>query len=380
MRGMVAVAWPCLLSLGLGTGRHVSRLALLLLLLPAIGAACRDGGPSADAAPVTTDAARGWRRGVPLPEPLANNAVALLESEGGCMIYSALGLDASLDGAGATRRAYRWREGDASWSELPEVPGSGRLAASAVGLRGDLYLLGGYSVGDSGAETSHDSLQVFNLRTGQWADRAPLPVPIDDAVAVAWRDRWIVVVSGWSNTRNRDAVQIYDVETDRWELATPFPGTPVFGHAGALSGDDLLIVDGVASSLGFPIVSQAWRARLDPDDPTRIAWTEIDPAPGPPRYRAAAGTAPDGRIFVNGGTDVPYNFDGLSYASGEPAPPLATTVVFDPARERFSELGRAKPVATMDHRGLLPCGDRLFTVGGLVAGPAATGEVWSLAP
>lgn len=341
-----------------------------------VAVACGSSTVGQDAASPRPDEARTWQRAPDLLEPLANNAVAALELDGGCMVFSALGIDATLTGAGAHNRAYRLRDVDSSWLRLPDIPGPGRLAASAVGLRGSLFLLGGYSVAAGGAETSHDLFQRFDLTDGQWKTEARLPVPIDDAVAVAWRDRWLVVVSGWSNTANVSAVQIYDAETGAWQQATAFPGTPAFGHAGAISGDTIVVIDGAASSTGFPLVTQAFAGQLNPDKPEVIVWTDLGSHPGPARYRAAGGTDTDGRLWFHGGTATPYNFNGLRYDTGQPAQPLATTLVFDPSSAEFSELVDAKPTPTMDHRSLAGCGGSLYSVGGLVAGPAATAETW----
>lgn len=296
------------------------------------------------------------------------------------MVFSMLGIDSSLDIAGIHNRGFRWREGDEEWISLPDIPGPGRLAANAIGLRGEPYLLGGYDVSAGGSETSHTSLQRFNLQSGQWEDLAPLPIPIDDAGVVAWRDRYIVVVSGWSNTGNVDAVQIYDVETEGWIEGTRFPGTPVFGQAAAISGDEIVVIDGVRSgALGFNLVNQAWRGILDPDNPGDIEWSDLGEHLGPARYRAAAGASLAGALWFHGGTSEPYNFDGLRYDNGQGAVPLASTLSYADGAFSLTEVPN-KPSATMDHRALVPCGERLMSVGGLVAGPMASSEVWSIVP
>jgi hypothetical protein len=351
------------------------------LFFGALGLApgCGDDAPAADAG---IDAQEGWARWPDLPEAQSNNAVAAVQTEGGCMIYSLLGIDSSLSSTGVHNRGFRLREGDAEWSILPPVPGPGRVAASAVGIAGQPYVLGGYSIAGDGTETTHDLLQRFNLQTGQWNSLAPLPVAIDDAVAAAWRDRYIVVVSGWHDAGNVADVQIYDSQSDQWIAATSFPGTPVFGHSGSISGDRLLVVDGVRSSFGgFTLVNQAWLGELDPQAPEVITWTDLGQHPGPARYRAAGGAAPDGRIWIHGGTSEPYNYDGLRYDSGEPATPLATTLIFDPQARSFDEMGAdPKPTATMDHRSLVLCGGQLVTAGGMQEGPSASAQVWTIAP
>ncbi|MBL4634021.1 MAG: hypothetical protein JKY56_09115 [Kofleriaceae bacterium] len=352
-----------------------------MLLAAASSAACGgDSKTSADAGIIVPDAQIGWARGIDLPEALSNNSLVGLQSEGGCMLYSMLGIDSSLTKEGVHNRAFRWREGDTQWISLPDIPGPGRLASNAVALRGEPYLLGGYELADGSTEISHTSLQRFNLRTGQWDSLADLPIAIDDAGVVAWRDRYIVVVSGWSNTANVDAVQIYDVENNTWTMGTPFPGLAVFGPSAAISGNELVFIDGVGSGFaGFSIVNQSFKATLNPESPSDIVWTDLGQHPGDARYRAAGGTASDGTLWFHGGTAEPYNFDGLRYDNNQAATPLASTLTY--ANGVF-EVGSVddKPTATMDHRSMGPCGERLFTVGGMSAGPAATTEVWSIVP
>jgi hypothetical protein len=331
------------------------------------------GGNDGDGGPDNND---GWTRSVPLPRPLANNGAASVALEGGCMLFSTLGIGAGLDRDAITTDVFRWREGDDSWLALPAAPDPPRLATSAVGLAGDLYVLGGYSVDASFAEVSHDRLDRFDLEAGEWQALAPLPTPIDDAVAVAWRDRYIVVVSGWSNTANVADVQIYDAQQDRWSAATPFPGTAAFGHAGAIDGDALIVIDGAASSAGFPLVTQTWRGDLDPDNPTEIAWTDLGPHFGLGRYRGAGGIGAPGELWFHGGTSDPYNFDGLRYADGTPSAPIATTLVIETASGAMRTLEAPKPSATMDHRALVGCEGAVYSIGGMVDGPAATAEVW----
>ncbi len=343
-------------------------------------AACGDGDTSSPDARIRPDAQVGWAREPDLPEPVSNNALASVETEGGCMIFSFLGVDSSRSDQGIHNRGFRLREGDDAWISLPAVPGPPRLAANAVGLRGEPYLLGGYEVLEDGSEVTANTLQRFDLAFGRWVDMAPMPVPADDVGAAVWRDRYIVVVSGWSNTGNIDAVQLYDVETDTWSLATSFPGTPVFGQSMTISGDELIFIDGVRSgALGFSLVNQAWSATLDPKNPEVIAWTDLGGHPGEARYRAAPAATTSGAHWFHGGTAEPYNFDGLRYDNGQPATPLATTLTYQDGAFSLAEVVE-KPNATMDHRALVPCGEKLLSVGGMTAGPEVTAETWSIVP
>jgi len=88
-----------------------------------------------------------WTPAAPLPVPVANNAVASLPLPGGTRLFSFLGLDSTKTGAGITRRAFSYDPGSNEWREIRAVPGPvGRLAAAAAGLKGRVYLFGGYMV------------------------------------------------------------------------------------------------------------------------------------------------------------------------------------------------------------------------------------------
>ncbi len=312
-----------------------------------------------------------------LPTPTANNAVAAVQTGGHCWIMSALGIGSGLRHSDITTSVYLHRIGDSAWTDVgPPPSAAARVAASAVGVAGKLYLLGGYSVAENGAEASFADLDIYDPLTEAWSAGAPLPVPVDDTVAIAWRDRYIVLVSGWSYTDNVDAVQIYDSTRDTWGTATPFPGVPVFGHAGAIAGDELVVIDGTERGPdGYRLVNQAWSGKLDPARPETIVWADLGRHPGLARYRAAGGSTQAGELWFHGGTDVPYNTNGLAYAGGKPAPPNGSTLVYDGT---FSHHPASKGPATMDHRSLARCGGTLYLVGGMTAGPTVTSGVWAI--
>jgi hypothetical protein len=110
--------------------------------------------------------AAGRRRGLATrsraTEPVANNAVAALPTPAGCALVTALGIDGSRVAEGIHTRAWMF---DGAWTALPDLAGPGRIAGSAVALRGRVYVLGGYSVAPGGPETSHASLDVLDVET-----------------------------------------------------------------------------------------------------------------------------------------------------------------------------------------------------------------------
>jgi hypothetical protein len=199
-------------------------------------------------------------------------------------------------------------------------------------------------------------------------------------VAGVYNDSLVYLVSGWHDTDNVSNVQLYDVVHDRWMQATPFPGVAVFGGSGGIAESMIVIVDGARRARRGPkyvIAPQSWAGMIDPLDATNIMWTELPRHPGPPRYRAAA--SPCGSLVViAGGTDNPYNYDGIGY-DGRPSSPLAQVMAFDTRTGRWRELPAA-PRATMDHRALAVDGGRAMLVAGMRESQRVAADVmtWSM--
>ena len=112
-----------------------------------------------------------------------------------------------------------------------------------------------------------------------------------------------------------------------------------------------------------------------------IAWTEVNPSPFSPTYRAAnsLGSLASGRVLFVGGTDNPYNFNGTGY-NGQPSNPLAQVMAYDPENDAWSLIDdtNGEPhTATMDHRGLVSFAGGWATVGGMT-GPGAPTDAVSL--
>lgn len=310
-----------------------------------------------------------------LPRPITNNAVAAVGTSGGTAVFSFLGLDASKRWEGITRAALRWDTGDEAWREIESVPGPGRLAATAQVVDGRVYLFGGYTVAEDGAERSVPEVAVYDPEADGWSLAAPIPIPVDDAVSGVWRDSLIFLISGWHDTGNEAAVQIFDPATDSWRQGTPIPGPPVFGHTGGIAGNTIVYLDGTRIDQNprqFVLEGSSWRGEIDPADPTRIEWTRLPNHPGPGLYRAAAIGLDDRIVFV-GGSANPYNYDGQGYDE-RPAEPESLAFAWDVSRASWIELA-APATATMDHRGLVDVGGRLFVIGGMTAGQRVSRQV-----
>lgn len=311
----------------------------------------------------------------PLPEPISNNAVAAAERNGTWTLYSFLGIDTTRTWEGLTTASYAWDVGASEWREIPAPPGPGRLASTAQTVGGRVFLFGGYTVAEDGSEASVPQVDVLEVRSETWSRAAPIPVPVDDAVSGVWRDSLIYLISGWHDFDNVRRVQIYDPARDVWQQGSPIPGPPVFGHAGAIGGDAIVYIDGTRvdhDPRAFVLEPSSWLGRIDPANPSSIEWHRLTEHPGPPLYRAGAIGLGESVLFA-GGTDNPYNYNGLGY-DGNPARPRPLVFAFDIENEAWIELD-SLDVATMDHRGLVRVGASIFSIGGMTAGQHVTRRV-----
>jgi len=315
-----------------------------------------------------------------LPQAIANNAVVSMSLEGEQYLISFSGLGPGREHGDTLDSTWVWTERNGQWREAAPVPGGvGRLASVATSANGLAYVFGGYSVEADGTEVSTPWVHAFDPRTGTFTERATMPVPVDDAVAISYDDRYIYLVSGWHDLGNVNLVQRYDTDTDSWVQATPTPGPGVFGHAGGIVDNKIVYCDGVAVEAhadrrrDFAAVGNCYLGILDEEDTRKIDWRTLPPHPGLPRYRMAAAGVPDlgGVLFIGGSTN-PYNYSGIGY-DGEPSEPEARALLFDVLRDRWQVLGTTG-IATMDHRGLVLFDGRPTTIGGMTSGQTVIGE------
>lgn len=319
-----------------------------------------------------------------MPEALSNNAVAALKVDGRATLFSFSGLGAGKTRADITSAAYSYDIAADKWTRLPDVPGGKhRLASVAVGLGDRVFIFGGYTVAEDGSEVSTPEVYAFNPQTSEYEPRAPMPLPVDDTVAFAHADRYIYLVSGWHDTGNVSDVQVLDTWEDKWFAATPYPGTPVFGHAGGIAANNIMVADGVKVTgevdgrRQFAMSDEVWLGVIDPEDPAMITWLAMEPHPGKPRYRmAAAGSEDLGVMVFVGGSENPYNYDGIGY-DGVPSEPSASLMPFRLKKEKWVDVDFF-PLASMDHRGLPKIDGTFYIIGGMRAGQEVSGSVYTL--
>jgi N-acetylneuraminic acid mutarotase len=316
----------------------------------------------------------------PLPDPVSNNAVAMAKVRGELLLFSFMGIGPKKTSDAITSTAFSLDANEGKWSAIHAVPGTvGRVGASAAGIHGDLFLFGGYVADAHGGMVVPD-VGVYHPANDRWFRGADIPVAVGDSVIGVYRDRYVYLVSGRSNREVVSNVQVYDADKDKWAQATPIPGTAVFGHAGALVDDTIIYVDGARKNPSgttprYVASDECWMGKIDHHDRTKIQWTKLPSHPGTARYRiAGGGSEKDQKIYFAGGTDNPYDFNGIGY-DGRPSEPSPVTFDFNLRTGKWETINENTPDPTMDHRGLLVTHEGLVLIGGMEKGQKVTARV-----
>ena len=326
------------------------------------------------------------------PFPVSNNAVTSVSHGGGAWtVYSFMGfreLSQMPFSAVVTPLSFRLDLPGGSWTPIASPPllqGKARIAANAVTVRGEVYLLGGYTA--PGIEVTDPRLFKYEPATDTYLSLGVVPREVDDTAVGVYQNRYIYLMSGWHGpiSRNIRAVQIYDVQLGQWLVGSPLTdvGVGVFGQSGAIVGDQIICIGGANGGFQFSIHRRVHIGTIDPlgtGDVARIDWTTRPAHPGSPIYRGAGSLGAGLRYFlVTGGSETTYNLHGLGYNTVT-AEALDQTLLLDAASGRWSIVRtRGTHQPTMDHRALVRVGrDRWATVGGLVQRNVRTAAVYQL--
>ncbi len=317
-----------------------------------------------------------------LPAPVSNNSVAVIQTKDGPQLFSFLGLGAGKTWRDTLASAMTLQPGNDEWTSLNDVPGpEGRLASTAAAVGDSVFVFGGYTVAADQSEKSIETVHELNVSTGGYRLRAPMPVPVDDSVAMVYANRYIYLVSGWHDTANVNLVQVFDTRDNHWFQATMYPGAPVFGQSGGIAGNRMVVCDGVkivvdeTEQRRFAASPECFHGRIHEDEINRITWQKLPHHSGTALYRAAAaGTLQNGgEVVFAGGSDNPYNYNGIGY-DGEPSSPSARVFAWSFEKNQWLNYG-VLDVPTMDHRALLTTNDGFIIVGGMRAGQKVSAGV-----
>jgi len=312
----------------------------------------------------------------PMPAAVSGNAVAVLK--GGLEVYSLMGVGPHKTWDDITNKVYVLRLGSGKWSEGRPVPGvAGRLGASAINAKGKVFLFGGYVVDGQENEITVGVVNAFVPEDHLWYSAEDIPVPVDSAVIGVNHDRYIYLVGGRSKNGPVNKVQVYDAEKNTWSEGTPFPGSPVFGHAGALTDDAIVFVDGAKKNAagGPPYIAsdECWLGKIDHKDPDKIEWSKLPPHPGRARFGIVAGAA-GGKILFSGGTSSPHNYKGLDY-EGKPGELSTVTFDYDVHGSHWETITEDTFDVRTDSGGIVSTPVGSMIVGGMVKNQAVTARV-----
>jgi N-acetylneuraminic acid mutarotase len=312
----------------------------------------------------------------PMPAAVSNNAVAALR--GGLDVYSLMGIGAKKTWDDITNKVYVFHIQGAKWSEGRPVPGvAGRLGASAVGARGQIFLFGGYVMDGQGTEIMVPDVNSYVPNDRRWYRGADMPVAVDSAVIGVNQNRYIYLVGGRAKDGPVNNVQVYDAEKNTWSQATPFPGTPVFGHAGGLADDAIVFVDGAkknaAAGSSYITSDECWLGKIDRKDPNKIEWSKLPPHPGSARFGIVAGSE-KGRILFSGGSASFHNFKGQD-PDGKPVELSTVTFAYDVHGNRWETIEENTFDPRSDSRGMVSTPIGPMIVGGLVSNTAVSARV-----
>ena len=314
----------------------------------------------------------------PMPDAVTENAVASLKN--GLEVYSIMGIGTKKTWDTVSNKLYILRLSSGNWEEGREVPGvAGRLGASGIGARGQVFVFGGYVVDGQGNEFTVGDVNAYVPADHRWYRAADIPVPVDRAVIGLTHDRYIYLVGGRSKNGPVNNVQVYDAEKNTWSQGTPFPGTPVFGHAGGLADETIVFVDGAKkdpSDAKRSVASdECWMGKIDHKDPNKIEWTKLPPHPGPGRFGIVAGAGErDHRVLFSGGTTAPHNFKGLD-EQGKPLEVSPVTFAFEVHGNRWQTISEDTYDVRADTRGIVftPIGP--LVLGGTLKNTAVSARV-----
>ena len=316
-----------------------------------------------------------------LPQKVSNNAVCEGFVNGVPHLYSFTGIDSTKQHEGIHLKTFCVNLETGQSQVLENVPDTmGKVACGASRIDSIIYIVGGYHVFASGTELSSRKVHRFNVNTSSFiSDAADLKIATDDHMQAVWRDSLLYVITGWNNTRNIPNVQVYNPASDEWILGTPVPNLDSyksFGASGVIIKDTIFYYGGAASVPGFPIQYNLRKGVIDPNNASRITWSDVSMDMETVGYRMAA-TVVNGVSHWIGGSAVTYNYDGIAYDGSGGVDPLNRDLYFVPGDTFWTKTYVDQ--LPMDLRGIAKASEtKQFVAGGMLGDQQVTDLVYEL--
>ncbi len=314
-----------------------------------------------------------------LPEPVSNNAVAYDVQSGEEYVYSFGGIDESKTFDGIHGRCFRVNLTTGESEYLPDLPDTlGKIAAAASVIGDTIYIMGGYHVFQNGSEKSSNKVHRFSISENAFLDDgAAIPVPIDDQVQVVYKNRYILLITGWSDFENVPNVQLYDTMTDEWSESTNVPDNNAynsFGASGAIIGDTIYYFGGAAFGQSFPIQNTLRKGAIQNQNPQDIIWEHTFTSHV--GYRMAS-VASDHQIHWIGGSNKTYNYNGIAYNGTGGVEPNHR--ILSRTTDGTWTLQENESFIPMDLRGLAIASNNTFYIaGGMESGQVVSDKILKL--
>lgn len=308
-----------------------------------------------------------------LPAARTSWSLAAASTERGLEIFGFQGMGPGLRRSDAALDVFAYSVRDDAWRSVGKFPEeAGRLATSATQVGRGIWIGGGYTLEEDGTENTMAGDYAFDPQTDTLQRIEGLGSRIDDTVAVAWQNRYVLYVGGWMQYNTSQDVQVFDTETALIELTEPIP-LALAGHAGALIDNHIVICDGMTAAPGpdgkpvFAISAKCFLGTIG-STVAELKWESIPPHPGKPRYRmAAAATRQHGtRVVFAGGAEQPYSYNGKAY-DGSALALSAEVFSFDLEKRQWHQ-HKSLPVPISDVRTMPEANGELFVMGGLRPG------------
>ena len=314
-----------------------------------------------------------------LPEAVSNQAVSEGVLNGVPYLYSFGGIDSTKLHSGIHLRSYRINARTGIAERIEDIPDTlGKIASAASRIEDTIYVIGGYHVFEDGTEKSSDRVHRYDISGNRFLeDGAKVPVPIDDHIQVVYDNRYIYLITGWSDESNVPDVQIYDAKKNRWFEGTPVPDTDdfkSFGASGFILDDTIYYLGGASMGSNFPIQSILRKGEINPQNPAEINWTRQFLDPRFAGYRMGC-FGRKGELFWIGGSNVTYNFNAIAYDGTGGVEPNHRILRYD--GQSFTEdFNKNIP---MDLRGIANIDDSTkYLIGGITEGQRTSQDLIKL--
>jgi N-acetylneuraminic acid mutarotase len=245
----------------------------------------------------------------------------------------------AIAGIGKSKKVEQYDPATDTWTQKADMP-TARVFLSTCVVDGKIYAIGGETHWPGG--TTLATVEEYDPATDTWTRKTDMPRPrggIDTSVV----DGKIYAIGGYHNHSGSPVPTVweYDPAADTWTKKADMPTASGFVSTSVVNGK-IYAIGGVTSA--WPALSAV--AEYDPMTDT---WTKKGDMPSPRTFGSHTSVVGD-KI---------YGFGGRARRGGNP---LSTIVQYDPATDTWTEIGDL-PVRNAA-MGASAVGGRIYVIGG----------------